>query len=58
MGFLRAFKGRLNRVCENPYRISDFKIISQNYSQKDGCLSELVFEGEETLFEENIYTPQ
>lgn len=56
MGFLRAFKNRLNRVCEKPYRIRDFKIISQNYSKKD--MNDLIFKGEETFFGETITTPE
>ena len=56
MGFLRAFKGRLNRVCEKPFKIFDFKLFSQNYCQKS--VSKLRFEGEETYLGESINTPE
>lgn len=56
IGFLRAFKGRLNRVCEKPYKIFDFKLIEQKYIQKD--VNKLMFEGEETFSAEKINTPE
>ncbi len=56
MGFLRAFKGRLNRVCEKPYKTFDFELMCKKYRQKDG--SNLTFEGEETYLGESINSPQ
>lgn len=56
IGFLRAFKGRLNRVCENQYRKFDFELINQKYTPKDR--SELIFEGEETFSAEKINNPE
>ncbi|KKM03091.1 hypothetical protein LCGC14_1777920 [marine sediment metagenome] len=56
MGFLMAFKGRLNRVCEKPYKIFDFELICQKYSPKDG--SKLIFEGLESYLGETINTPE
>ncbi|MFX1258479.1 MAG: hypothetical protein ACFFAN_11505 [Promethearchaeota archaeon] len=32
IGFLRAFKGRLNRICKTPNNTCDFTLISQNYN--------------------------
>ena len=56
MGFLRAFKGRLNRVCEKPFKIFDFEIMCQKYRQKD--VSELILDGEESYLGELIKTPE
>ena len=48
MGFLRGFKGRLNRVCESPF--------DSKFSDGDGA--ELHIEGEETFFGEKINTSE
>jgi hypothetical protein len=55
-GFIRAFKNRLNRVCERPYNKLDIKIINQKYTQIDE--SKLIFEGEMTFFAESINNPE
>ncbi len=44
-GFLRAFKNRLNRVCEKPSKKLVSKLVAQNLNN----LIELIFEGEETF---------
>ena len=48
VGFLRGFKGRLNRVCERSF---DSKF-------SDGRVCELQIEGEETFFGEKINTSE
>ena len=55
-GFLTAFKGRLNRVCEKPYKKFDFDLINQKYPPKDE--NKLRFIGEENFFGEKINSPE
>ncbi len=55
MGFLRAIKGRLNRVSQKQQKIDNGKLIDKDSFQKDA--RDLIFEGEESFFGESINTP-